>query len=274
MGVIKDRPAEGKIAFTSFGCAIGVEANDPMVFDRLPDYLPYGWRAVPHSDLDRTYAVTCEQEDGMTREYAVHCGEENVFSGGIEETLDALERDIRLFLVDHARDWVFVHAGVVGWHGRAIVIPARSGAGKSSLTVELVQAGARYYSDEFAVLDASGRIHPFATPIQVRARPGMRQHRRALSEVGGVAGTEPIPIGIVAAVVFRPNSVERLEDLTPGRGILALLEHVPLGPQPDRTLAVLEHAVVGARIVTGERGEAKPFAQRLLGLLDAETETM
>ena len=59
------------------------------------------------------------------------------------------------------RERVFVHAGVVGWKGHAIVIPGRSRSGKTTLVAELVKAGAEYYSDEFAVLDAEGRVHPF-----------------------------------------------------------------------------------------------------------------
>jgi hypothetical protein len=31
---------------------------------------------------------------------------------------------------------------------------------------ELVRAGATYYSDEFAVLDSRGRVHPFPRPSE------------------------------------------------------------------------------------------------------------
>ena len=32
----------------------------------------------------------------------------------------------------------------------------------------LVRAGAEYYSDEFAPLDAGGLVHPFAKPLSIR----------------------------------------------------------------------------------------------------------
>jgi hypothetical protein len=263
----------GQIAFAAFGCTFGVEATDFTLIDRLPDYLPYGWRPVHQANLDREYGVTHEQERDQSLVYSIHSDDAIVFKGAIDEAMDALERDIRLYLVDHAPDLVFVHAGVVGWRGHAIVVPAKSGAGKSSLTIELVRAGAEYYSDEFAVLDSNGMVHPFATHFQVRSRPDLRQHRRSLREVGGVAGTAPIPIGLIAAVSHRPNSVDGIESLTPGQGILELLKHVPIGPNPDKTLAFLEKAVEGARIVIGERGEAKPFARYLLNLLDGDLQT-
>jgi hypothetical protein len=241
----------------------------------LPAYLPHGWAPASDINLDREYVISHHREGGEPV-YEIRCGDhQNAdFRGALDRALDALEKDIRLFLVDHARDWIFVHAGVVGWRGKAIVLPAQSKEGKSTLTLELVRAGAIYYSDEFAVLDLSGRVHPFATPLQLRSRPGEPQQRRDPSEVGGQVGTEPIPVGIIAAVKYRPGSEERLEDLTAGRGVLALLEHVPIGPDPEITLEVLQRAVTDARVVAGERGEARGFAEYLLGLMDERVQTV
>jgi len=61
---------------------------------------------------------------------------------------------------------------VVAWRGRAILLPGRSYVGKSTLVMELVRAGAVYYSDEYAVLDARGRVHPFAQPVALREPDG------------------------------------------------------------------------------------------------------
>ena len=44
--------------------------------------------------------------------------------------LEALERDLQLYVAEKARRRVFVHAGVVGWQGKAIVIPGRTMSGK------------------------------------------------------------------------------------------------------------------------------------------------
>ena len=81
------------------------------------------------------------------------------------------------YVAEEARRGVFVHAGVVGWKGRALVLPGKSGAGKTTLVAELIRAGATYYSDEYAVLDERGRVHPYARPLAVRV-DGRRQRRR------------------------------------------------------------------------------------------------
>jgi hypothetical protein len=74
----------------------------------------------------------------------------------------ALATHAEPFVAEHAPDHLFVHAGVVGWEGRAIVMPGTSFAGKTTLVRAWLEAGATYYSDEFAVLDRAGRVHPFA----------------------------------------------------------------------------------------------------------------
>jgi len=71
-------------------------------------------------------------------------------------------------IAETAHDRFFVHAGVVGWNGRAIVIPGQSKIGKTTLVEEFLRIGATYYSDEFAVFDRRGYVHPFARPLRVR----------------------------------------------------------------------------------------------------------
>ena len=52
--------------------------------------------------------------------------------------------------------------------GEVVVLLGRNGAGKSTLVAALVAAGARYYSDEFAPLDATGRVHPYRCDLNIR----------------------------------------------------------------------------------------------------------
>src|SRR5205814_290720 len=102
--------------------------------------------------------------------------------------------NLRLFVAAQAKDRVFVHAGVVAARGGAIVIPGRTFTGKSTLVAALVEAGAAYYSDEYAVLDERGRVHPFAKPISIRGAHGGRGRRLPVAALGGRAGTRPIKI--------------------------------------------------------------------------------
>ena len=58
-----------------------------------------------------------------------------------------------------------MHAGVAVWNGAAILIPGRSHAGKSTLTKSLIDAGAVYYSDEFAPVLPNGFVIPYPKPL-------------------------------------------------------------------------------------------------------------
>jgi len=61
---------------------------------------------------------------------------------------------------------VSLHAAALASCGRAILFVGASGAGKSSLATQGLLAGMGYLSDEFALLDVKGRVHPFPRPLQ------------------------------------------------------------------------------------------------------------
>lgn len=58
-----------------------------------------------------------------------------------------------------------VHAGVVGWDGGILALPAESGGGKSTLTAALVRVGLDYLSDEALVIDDSGAVVGYPKPF-------------------------------------------------------------------------------------------------------------
>ena len=63
---------------------------------------------------------------------------------------------------------IAVHGGAVERGGRVLLIAGASGAGKSTLTAALVQGGARYITDEVAVVDLpSGRLSPYPKPLDL-----------------------------------------------------------------------------------------------------------
>jgi hypothetical protein len=182
-----------------------------------------------------------------------------------------LESEIRQSVAAGAERRTFVHAGVVGWRGRAIVIPGRSRSGKTTLVAELVRAGAQYLSDEFAVLDGRGRVHPFAKPLSIRGPGGCDRHARSrrAEDLGGTCGTRSLPVGLVVLAEHRPGASWHPETLSSGRAVLEMLAHtVPARLRPEASLRSLERAVARATVLKGERGEASELAARLLAALD------
>lgn len=174
------------------------------------------------------------------------------------------EREVQLAVAQKARGKVFVHAGVVGWRGRAIIIPAKSFSGKSTLVRALVKAGATYYSDEYAVLDKGGNVYPFARQLSLRDENYSNQ-KISFEELGGRVGKRPLPVGVVLVTKFRERAKWRPRVLTPGLGTLELLANTVMARsgQPI-VLEVLTRVAKNAKILKSARGEANSFAKSLL----------
>lgn len=183
----------------------------------------------------------------------------------LHEVLEQLASSLQLSVAVHARDYLFVHAGVVGWQGRAIVIPGSSFSGKTELVAALVRAGATYYSDEFAVFDQQAYVHPYPKPISLRHGNGVHPTRYPVEHLGGHTGDEPLPVGVIVLSQYEPEARWHPRVLSPAEALLGLLEHTVLvRDQPERSLTILERAASGALTLASERGEATELIQPLL----------
>ena len=257
------------VAFVSYGRRIGIRVSDPALLPEVLGLLPPGWKPAESAFVTRLYSLFALGDGGrpgLRRMNLAYASTLRIArTPELTAALDALESDLRLYVAERARDRVFVHAGVVGWRGRAILIPGRSFSGKSSLVAALVRAGATYYSDEYAVLDASGRVHPFAAPLSLRRPDGERPTRHSAESLGSGPATAALPVGLVAVSAYREGARWRPRQLTPGRGLLALLANtVPARERPAAALAVLQRIVSRARVLKSARGEAAETAELLL----------
>jgi hypothetical protein len=74
-------------------------------------------------------------------------------------------------IVAGVRSHFLIHAGVVSWWGRGVILAGDSGHGKTTLVLELVRRGFKFLSDEMAALNrAERRVDPF--PRCLRVQPG------------------------------------------------------------------------------------------------------
>ena len=179
------------------------------------------------------------------------------------QALDVLESELQLAVARLARPEVFVHAGVVAVDGQAIVVPGRSGTGKTTLVRALVDAGATYYSDEYAVLDVAGRVHPYARRPSVRVRAGHKERH----PVPRIRGRGPIPVGLVVETRYRPDGRWDPTPLSAGECVLALLANtVPARDRPAEVLAALARATQSTRAFRSERGAASRTARALIAI--------
>ena len=186
----------------------------------------------------------------------------------LDGALVLLGSRLMLHVAEHAPEYIFLHAGVVAWKERALLLPAVSHAGKSTLVAELVRAGATYYSDEFALLDPEGRVHPYARDIQMRRMGAEEQATLPLKQLGGRVGAGPLSISLVVFTEFAENARWEPQPLTQGSAVLEMLRHsIPVQRTPARVMATLSAAMRHATAWRSQRGEAADAARSLMSAL-------
>jgi hypothetical protein len=262
------------ISFISHGVRIGVRVNKSEALDLLQDYFPPRWKPSPSNVVERLYSFVVsndkEAQRGVRHFNLLYRDIGRLArTRNLEEALDLFESDLHLHVATQARRRVFVHAGVVGWKGQAILVPGRSYSGKTTLIAELIKAGATYYSDEYAVLDERGQVHPYPRPLQIREDETSKQKRYPIEQLGGQAGRKSLPVKLVIVSRYKVGAKWQPRELSAGQGVLELLNQtVSARLQPQRAFAALQHVATRALILKGVRGEARDMITSLLEYLD------
>lgn len=253
---------------------LGIRVDEQPVLPELLERLPPGWRPASSANADRVYSVIAGGEGdrpGVRRLSLLYANAAQIGrSRELTDVLNVFEFYSQIHVAELAPRRVFVHAGAVAWKDRAILLPGSSLSGKTTLTAELVRAGATYYSDEYAVLDSRGRVHPFPRPLSIRENGSRKGRPTAVGAFGGVAAAGPVPVGLVVASAYEPGSRWHPRRLSAGEGVLALLAHaVSARRHPARVLAILERVAARAPVLEGPRGEAPEVAGEILARLEA-----
>ncbi|MCU1279958.1 MAG: hypothetical protein JWM53_3504 [bacterium] len=265
------------LSFLAQGVRVGIRVTDAAILAELMPLLPVGAR--PSSERRRVeylFSIVTPRADaraGVRRFHLMYVDGVRITRTMVREELFAdVERYLEQTLVVGAPRRLFLHAGVVGWRGRAIVLPGPSHAGKTTLVAELVRAGATYYSDEYAVMDGGGRVSPYPRPLRVRF-DGDVDVRSIRPEELGKVGRRPLPVALVALTTYRAGARWRPRAVPLGSAMLELLKNAPAARlKPRAALEAIRPLAERARVVRGARGEAREVAASLLRAVDAQIE--
>lgn len=231
------------IAGRAFGVPFVIRTT-PTLEESIRSQMPPSWTETEADPLAPVFEVAASEE--------------------VRLTLSSLE----LYVAEHARRLIFLHAGAVAVEGLGVVLPGRSMTGKSSLVAALVRAGAEYYSDEYAILNDSGFLVPYPRDVQLRSLTEVARVTRVSPSDLGRIGSTPVPIAIVAHLQY--GGEWDVRELSPARCVLAMMDNAVAAQ--TRTPDVLQRCASvaeTARGITGSRGDAHAAASNLLALIRA-----
>ena len=254
------------VDLVSWGVPLRLSAKTETLLDQMRQQAPFGsMESSVVSPATRKFTVRSTAE----AHYQVVADDELLVEAeSLPPALLHLGGHMMIHVAEYAPDFVFIHAGVVAWQNRALLLPGVSHAGKSTLVAELVRSGATYYSDEFAILDCHGRVHPFARDLRMRHPGRPDQTPLPLSNLNGRAGFEPLPIAMVIFAEFREHAYWMPEAVSPGNAVLEMLLHTaPVQRTPARVLATLTAMMRNAKAWRSQRGEVEGAARSLLTAL-------
>lgn len=241
-----------RVDYLAHGLRIRISTSNAELIDLAREELPPGQFEEPREDLDvdRSY-VLAWIDDAPSGYYLVVDGERTGPYQSADVAVERLESSLQIYVAEFAQPHLFLHAGVVQWLGMTIVLPGSSFAGKSTLTRALVNEGATYFSDEFAVLDLEGRVRPYARKLSQREGPLGPRGRIDLDAHAPVQDDRFVPplVDVVALIRYEADSVWQAERLVGGEAVIGMSEHmVAIRNRPADALQMLvnvaEHAQV------------------------------
>lgn len=131
-----------------------------------------------------------------------------------------LEWGLNWCVSTQAHRYLMMHAAVLERGGRAVVMPAPPGSGKSTLTAALMLRGWRLFSDEVAILDTrSGFLLPIPKPVSLKNQSiYVIRHFEPSAVLGEVA--RDTAKGTVGHLKPTQDSVRRMAELAPPAWLL------------------------------------------------------
>jgi hypothetical protein len=191
----------------------------------------------------------------------------------------------------HAHQYLMIHAAVVEWQGRALLLPGKTGSGKSTLCGGLVARGWRLLSDEFAMVrPRDARLAPWPRPLSLKGAaidliaprlPGCPVGRRVPETGKGTIAyfrppadsvrrsREPATPAWVVFPTWTPGEATRLAPVRRARAFFRLadnsMNYERLGTRGFETLERLVERVLAWELTYGDLDESLALLEGLAG---------
>jgi hypothetical protein len=249
-----------------------VRTTRPEVLPRLQSRLPPGCVPLDPPVVDLMYSLVAAGEPTRpgVRYFHVLYGPLGriIRTTNLEDALVLFEQDLMTLVGAYSNKRLIMHAGAVGISGRAIVFPGASSSGKSHLVAALLRAGATLFSDEYTLIDAAGRVHPFKRPVQFKDTAAQKALSGATDELSTTWSSKPLPVQLIVMTHYKPGVQFRPRAVSPGNAVLEVLPHTLRAiHRPREAVERLLQLVSAIKVVKSARPDADEVASKIIRLL-------
>jgi hypothetical protein len=254
---------------TNHGVRISVRSNSPQYLDVLRALLPPGTSGYAGSSVDVLFSLWAPTAPAArsVRQFTLLYLNDGLLARDLntERVVHWFEQNARIAVAALCPDHVFIHAGVVAWNGRAVVVPGPSGSGKSELVRALLDLGATYYSDEYAIIGPTGEVEPYPRPLSLRTEGAGQRHKVLPPRVGD----RPMPVGFLLFTKYGEGAHWRPCRLSPAGAAMGLMSNsVAARVSPEHVLRRVSDLSRSAPAFETPRGEADDVAAAILQILE------
>ena len=107
---------------------------------------------------------------GKPAKMSLWLGEKQLYFGGSKQALaHILVNEVIYDCITNNNNDHAIHAAAFCIGDRGVMMPGKSGSGKSSLAAWLTAQGYTYLTDELVLLSEAGRIRPFTRPLSLKS---------------------------------------------------------------------------------------------------------
>jgi hypothetical protein len=251
------RVCSQEISFTFLGCRIRVVAPDPSILALLAANFGSVAASIEDVPADLEYSVGAATPGTFS---LVRDGLPPMCAANPGDLLYLLEKEITVELQKRRSDLFFLHSAAIELNGKAYLLAADAGAGKSTTTWALLHHDFRYLSDELSPIDLNSmQVFPYTHALCLKQRPPAeyplpsdaldlgRTIHVPVSSMPSEAIAEPRPLGAVFLVQYRPDlSAPELRAINPAEASARLyltalnaLSHPQRGL--DAVVGIAEH---------------------------------
>ena len=218
---------------TAFRVGFRLTANSELLLSAMLQCAPFGAQVCARPSASTNYPSFALAKSPGRPDYCLIVDDQVIAeSKELQSLLDHLTRSLMVHVANYAPDRVFLHAGVVGWQGHALVFQEQVllASQRSSLN----WCAPEPLTTPTNMLSSTNAAS--CIPIRATCRCGTgspEQSSMCVEQLDGIVGTTPLRVSRVVLTEYKASAHWQPEPLSAGMAVLEMLQHaIPVQRSP------------------------------------------